>query len=104
MVIGRSDMVGNSYTHTSEAFKLYWEEDLETGTLAWLASSCDRSAMIGHHLFTDSQANACPLKFVPSMQALENLKNAVQIFFIKTDAIVLHFDLMVYFRIADRLH
>ncbi len=46
-----------------------------------------------HNLAADRQADTGSFVFVAPVQALENLKNAIAIFFVEADAVVFHADL-----------
>ena len=54
----------------------------------------DASAVALDNLAANGKADACPLVFALTVQALEGGENAVEILFVKTDPVILHKNLI----------
>jgi len=65
-----------------------WECHDEGGTLAGLAVGGDFAAVMESDFADDGEAHAGAFVFVTGVETLEDVKNAVQIFFVEADAIV----------------
>jgi hypothetical protein len=64
--------------------------DNKFGPLAGRALGRNHTVMSLHNFATDGQANPRPVILTSAMQPLKDLKNAIQIFFIKANAIIFH--------------
>src|SRR5216684_3374429 len=62
-------------------------------TLAGGAAGGDSATMTLHNFAADCQPYPCPFILASAMQALEDLKDAVQVFLVETVSPILHYDL-----------
>ena len=62
----------------------------ESGAFTRLAVRADLAAMLLDDLLTDREGYTAPLVLMFAVKTLEKLENAVRIFFVETDAIVLN--------------
>ena len=64
--------------------------DHKDRAFAQFAFCCDRTSMALHDLTADGQAHACSFIFIATVQALEHIEDAVQVYLFEADAIILH--------------
>src|SRR5207237_8008158 len=67
-----------------------WQMDSKGRTYSPRAPGRDGSAMTLDDLLADGQPHSGAFIFLPAVQALENLKDAVQVYFLKANAVVGH--------------
>lgn len=68
--------------------------DIESSALPRSAAGRNEAVVVGNDFFYDGQPNACTVVLLPSVQPLENVKYFFAVFWVETNAVVGHGDVL----------